>query len=73
MPDKLHRLERLRLARDWSYQDLADNIYLATDVRRDQDCWRKICQGKTKNSHAPTLNAMSRFFAALNGRRRKAA
>lgn len=73
MPEKLHELEQLRLARDWSYRDLADNIQAVTKFRRNQDCWRKICQGRTKNAHAPTLYALDQFYAALaiNGHSRK--
>jgi hypothetical protein len=75
MPEKLHRLEQLRRTRDWSYRDLADNIFVTTRFRRNQDCWRKICQGETETPHGPTEEAMRLFFAALavNGSRRRRA
>ena len=75
MPEKVHQLEELRLARDWSYRELAEVIATETGFQRNQDCWRKICQGRTKNAHKPTLRALALFYSAVrnNGHRRRRA
>ena len=76
MTKKLHKLEQVRLLRDWSYQDLSDEIFKATGYRRNQDCWRRICQQETKEPNGCTRHALELFLGAVkaeaNGKRRVA-
>jgi hypothetical protein len=57
-------LELLRKSRDWSYQELTDNIAMVTGHRRNQDCIRKICQGITRDPQDRTSDILNRFLAA---------
>jgi hypothetical protein len=68
-------LETLRLTRDWSYQQLADEIATTTNRRRNQDCWRKLCQGVTKHPQKRTVDIAEVFLAAVKTptRRRRSA
>jgi hypothetical protein len=66
-PQPLTELEIIRRDRDWSYQELADEIARVTQKRRDQDCWRKICQGLTDRPHSRTQDILDKFLAALDG------
>lgn len=65
-------LETLRRQRDWTYQQLADAIAKQTNRRRDQDCWRKICQGQTLAPQARTLDILENFLESVRPRRRRA-
>jgi hypothetical protein len=66
MPEKdRHPLEELRRRRDWSYRELAEVIATETGFQRNQDCWRKICQGETELPHGPTSHAMNVFFMKI--------
>lgn len=65
MTKKLHQLEQIRRERDWSYRELSDAIEKATLFRRNQDCWRRICQFKTPKPNDRTQDAMARFYAKL--------
>lgn len=65
-------LENLRLARDWTYQQLADAIEERTERRRDPDCWRRICLGLTPNPQKRTLDILEKYMKAERAGRRKA-
>ena len=71
MTQKLTQLECIRRARDWSYQELADEIAVVTNRRRDQDCWRKICRGLTDRPHARTLDILNTFLDHVSKQRRR--
>jgi len=68
----LHQLEQLRRTRDWSYQDLADEIREATGFQRDHDTWRRICQHETLSPNACTRFALDKFFTHLEAQDRLA-
>ena len=69
-------LEELRMERDWTYLELSEAIAIATNKRRDEDCWRRICQGITTQPHGRTLNIINKFLAtqrAAGARKRRPA
>lgn len=69
----LTELEELRLSRDWTYKDLADDIEEQTQRRRDPDCWRRLCLGLTPNPHKRTLDILETYMKGERGRRRRKA
>lgn len=64
-------LEDLRVARDWTYLELADAIEGVTHRRRDDDCWRRICQGLTPAPHKRTLAILETFLASVRQPKRR--
>ena len=66
MTEQFAELEALRVERDWSYQELADAIAASTNRRRNQDCWRKICQGLTERPQSRTRDIVEKFLATVN-------
>jgi hypothetical protein len=66
------KLEMVRQAQDWSYQELAENIEEATGRHRNEDCWRKICLGSTPHPRRTTLNIARDFLKDFAGQRRPA-
>jgi hypothetical protein len=60
---QVHPLEQLRLDHFWSYRTLAKLITNETGLRRDQDSWRKICQGITDEPDETTRHGMETFLA----------
>lgn len=62
MTELFAELESLRLEQDWSYQELADAIAATTNRRRNQDCWRKICQGETDKPQGTTIYILQTFL-----------
>jgi len=60
---RLHPLQALRIARDWSYAELAAHIHAVTGVERSLTAWRKICQGESI-ARVTTQAAINRFLEA---------
>lgn len=74
MSDVFSQLETHRRQSDLSYQQLAARIANATGRYRNQDCWRKLCQGLTTNPQATTVDIAEAYLQSLpKGRRRKPA
>lgn len=75
LDENLHPLERVRLKNYWTYEGLRKEIRRTTGLRRDADCWRRICQEETKNPSATTKRALRLFLAVhatrANGRKRQ--
>jgi hypothetical protein len=63
-------LEDIRIAQDWSYQQLAQAIEDSTNKHRNEDCWRRICLGLTPNPHGRTLAILKAFLASYKTQRR---
>jgi len=68
MTELFNELESLRLERDWSYQELSDAIASATNRRRNQDCWRRICQGEVDRPQGRTLAILESFLATVRSK-----
>ena len=70
--DLFAELEDYRCAQDWTYLELAENIATVTRRRRDEDCWRRICNGLTTKPQGRTLDILKAFLVAVrpSGRRR---
>jgi hypothetical protein len=60
--DLFEELEELRRARDWTYLQLSEAIAAVTHRRRDEDCWRRICLGLTRQPHQRTLDILETFL-----------
>lgn len=58
-------LDRLRMARDWTYRELAEAIEAKTHRGRKEDCWRRICMGLSRHPHQRTVSILEEF---LDGR-----
>jgi hypothetical protein len=67
------QLEELRITEDWTYLELANKIEEVTHRWRDEDCWRRICQGTTANPHGRTRDILETFLATVRARRRRVA
>lgn len=62
MTSKTTDLEQLRVARDWSYRELADEIERQTGIRRSSVSLRAICLGLA-TPHRTTQTALDSFVA----------
>jgi len=65
LADLFIELEELRRQRDWTYQQLSEAIYRVTQRKRDDDCWRRICQGLTTAPHGRTVGILEDFLASV--------
>jgi len=73
MTEKASLLESIRLERDWSYLELSNAIEDVTGLHRNQDCWRKICNGETSTPQGRTARILDKFLARMKGERRRSA
>jgi hypothetical protein len=71
MADLFAELEEFRITRDWTYLQLADAIAETTHRHRDEDCWRRICQGLTARPHGRTIAILESFLASMRRPRRR--
>jgi hypothetical protein len=65
LPKLFTDLEALRRANDWTYQELSEAIAKVTQLSRDDDCWRRICQGLTTKPQGRTVGIIETFLASV--------
>jgi hypothetical protein len=70
-PRKTSTRSKPRLDHHWSHRDLAKAIKKVSGLYRNQDCWRRLCKGDTREPNRLTQHALDKFLSSelANGKK----